>query len=193
MEEATLYRQAIASGDMTLSTHASIFTGMYAKEHGAHNDFPESHQGRPLDEKFLTRAEILSKRSYSTMGVAANIAYLSSVFGLHQGFQYYDDRELVHFLSGGPEYYLRQTIRNLLTCFTSPYYFDQRSRRAEAVNREVFTLLDKAAEKGRPFFLFVNYMDAHWPYLPPPPFDALTLEKMKHLPRITIRYSKKRL
>jgi hypothetical protein len=26
---------------------------------------------------------------------------------------------------------------------------------------------------GAPFFLFLNYMDAHEPYLPPPPFDTL--------------------
>ena len=25
---------------------------------------------------------------------------------------------------------------------------------------------------GRPFFAFVNYLDVHGPYLPPPPFDG---------------------
>ena len=39
------------------------------------------------------------------------------------------------------------------------------------MNREAFELLASIEAEARPFFLFVNYMDAHWPYLPPPPFD----------------------
>ena len=37
----------------------------------------------------------------------------------------------------------------------------------------MFTLLDHAKRTRSPFFLFVNYMDAHDPYLPSPPFDSL--------------------
>ena len=49
----------------------------------------------------------------------------------------------------------------------------------DADQRKLTTLYtEKALEfiessKDKPFFLFVNYMDAHWPYLPPPPFDTL--------------------
>jgi arylsulfatase A-like enzyme len=32
--------------------------------------------------------------------------------------------------------------------------------------------LEPSRTSGRPFFLFLNYMDAHWPYLPNSPFDA---------------------
>jgi arylsulfatase A-like enzyme len=173
VEGATLYTRAIASGDMTLTTHASIFTGMYASQHKAYYDAPASPEGRPLDDKFLTLAEMLSERGYLTLGVVANYAYLSKDFGLHQGFQHYDDREPAPFLGEAPHYYLRQAVRNLFTGFATPYEFDQKYRRAEDINAEVFTLLDKVHKRGRPFFLFINYMDAHWPYLPPPPFDTV--------------------
>jgi len=45
-------------------------------------------------------------------------------------------------------------------------------RRAADINRAVLPLLDEVAANPQPFFLFVNYMDAHWPYRPPPPFDT---------------------
>jgi arylsulfatase A-like enzyme len=171
-ETATLYIHSIASGSMTLSTHASIFTGMYAERHHAHcsEDVPS---GLPLADDFQTLAEVLSEKGYLTLGVAANYGYLSDVFGLDRGFQYFDNRVPVHFFSPTKPYYLRQTVRNFLTHFASPYDFGLVYRRAEEINQEVFKLLDRAKKEGRAFFLFVNYMDAHRPYIPPHPFDTL--------------------
>ena len=40
-QEASLYTNAIAPGDTTISTMASVFTGLYARKHGAHNDVPD--------------------------------------------------------------------------------------------------------------------------------------------------------
>jgi arylsulfatase A-like enzyme len=60
-----------------------------------------------------------------------------------------------------------------MTRFAAPSDFDRRTRRADEVNKETFNLLSEAKEDDRPFFLFINYMDAHWPYLPPPPYDTL--------------------
>lgn len=41
------------------------------------------------------------------------------------------------------------------------YYYVERCY-ADALNRNVIDWLDKTADK--PFFLFINYIDAHWPY-----------------------------
>jgi len=46
-------------------------------------------------------------------------------------------------------------------------------KKADDINTEVFSLLDKVKRERQPFFLFVNYMDAHRPYMPPSPFDTL--------------------
>lgn len=172
-EEATLYSNAIAAGDMTLTSHASLFTGMYAIQHGAHYDPPYSREGRPLADEFNTLAEILSENGYLTIGVVANYVYLRHAFGLDQGFQYYDERMPVFFLGRTRPYYLRRGIRNFLTRFASPFDYDRLWSSAEEINRKVFALLDKAKRDGHRFFLFVNYMDAHDPYYPPPPFDQL--------------------
>ena len=50
---------------------------------------------------------------------------------------------------------------------------DYRYRNAEQINREVFSILDRLDAEDSPFFLFINYMDAHLPLVPPAPFDTL--------------------
>ncbi|MDY7038032.1 MAG: sulfatase, partial [Thermodesulfobacteriota bacterium] len=173
-QKATLFARSIASGDMTLSTHASIFTGMYARQHGAHFDVSNGCPGgRPLDEKFRTLAEILSEKGYLTMGVVANPNFLSHFYRLDQGFQYYDNRVHIPFLDQTGLYFMRQCIRNILAHFLPRETFDMVYRRAEEINKEVFNIIDKAKQEAAPFFLFVNYMDAHNPYIPPSPFDTL--------------------
>jgi arylsulfatase A-like enzyme len=174
-QQATVYTRAMSSSDMTLATHASLFTGMYAKTHAAHYAPPGHPHGRPLAQKFRTLAEILSENGYLTAAVVANHAYLAPYFALHQGFHLYDNRAPVPFLGQTEYYFLRQSLRNALTHFAVPAVFDQQYRRAEDINREALAFLDEVKEKGNhePFFLFLNYMDAHEPYIPPPPFDTL--------------------
>ena len=84
-DTGTTYERAIASGDMTLHTHGSLFTSKYAYEHGAHRtrDFPV---GVPLAESHVTLAELLAEAGYSTKAVVSNHAYLGWSWGMAQGF-----------------------------------------------------------------------------------------------------------
>ncbi len=168
--EATVYQQAIAAADGTLPTHASVFTGLYPSWHRAHYTPPEHPWGYALEARFPTLAAVLAEKGYSTAGVVANYAYLSREFGLNRGFQLYRVQAPVFLSNWQRPVYLREGIRALLGkvfCLTE---FDARTRRAEEINRDAFEFLDAGA-RGQPFFLFVNYMDAHNPYLPPAPFD----------------------
>jgi arylsulfatase A-like enzyme len=167
--EATLYTHAVAPGDMTLSTHGSIFTGLYPSWHRAHY----GHTISPLEPDFKTLAEILSQNGYATAAVVSNYAFLGHDFGLDQGFQYYDAREPVPFLTGVPaSYTLRKPVRDWLEKHVPHQIRDVRYRNAAQINGAVFSLLDDLHRQGA-FFLFVNYMDAHWPYMPPEPFDRI--------------------
>jgi arylsulfatase A-like enzyme len=172
-QESTVFPHAIAPGDMTLSTHASIFTGLYARRHRAHYDVPIYPRGRPLDGKSQTLPKLLAEKGYLTMGVVANFAFLGYPFGFEQGFLYYDQRARIPFLGHARLYSLREGISKFLTNFFPPSEFDLYYRRAEEINTEVFNQLGKLKKEERPFFLFINYMDAHDPYLPPAPFDTL--------------------
>ena len=184
VKEATVYAHAIAPGDMTLSTHASLFTGLYASRHGAH--YFHDNRANPamalvagdwrapaLEPGFRTLAESLSAQGYFTAAVVANYGFLGHQFGIDQGFQNYDAREAGPFVEGGPSYCLRDAFAALVSRFIPPASLEVRYRNAEQINQEAFALLDKTRRQNRKFFLFLNYMDAHWPYMPPAPFDTL--------------------
>ncbi len=46
-------------------------------------------------------------------------------------------------------------------------------RKAEAVNKTAFRVLEACASQDKPWFAFLHYWDPHTPYLPPPPFDRM--------------------
>jgi arylsulfatase A-like enzyme len=164
-EEAVLYRNAVAPADFTLPSHASLFTGLYASTHGAYIT-PQAVGGRPLDSRFQTLAEILSKKGYFTAAVVANTLFLDAKYDLDQGFQYYDFRSPVSFWTEPLDMHsIRFGVTRLLRTWWLEF------RRAADINREAAQVLDRA--RRRPFLLFLNYMDAHHPYEPPPPFDTL--------------------
>jgi arylsulfatase A-like enzyme len=173
--EATVFTRAIAAGDMTLSTHASLFTGVYSREHGAHHPDPErSSPGAPapLAERFDTLAERLQGAGYRTFGVVANHGYLGPFFRLNQGFDYWDSRAAVAWTPA--KYFLRSALLGAVDDRrASPDEGHRAFRTADEIDDEVFALLRRLGTSPAPIFLFVNYMDAHFPYVPPPPYDTM--------------------
>jgi len=171
---ATVYTRAIASSDLTLSTHASLFTGLYAFQHGARA--AQARGATALADGFQTLAEVLRDAGYLTVGVAANPSYLAKRYGVAQGFAHYDDRVPAPRLPELPSQLPGHSIGRLLSGLglggEAFERADESYRVAAEINREVFALLDRLAARPDPFFLFVNYMDAHWPYDPPPPYDG---------------------
>lgn len=142
-------------------------------QHGAHNDPPEFWSGRPLSNKFVTLTEILATNNFLTLGVISNYGLLGHGFGIPQGFNYYDSKIPLVFLKEINRNFLSSWIREILVPFFKPADYDVVYRNAETINKEVFKLLDDIGENdSQPFFLFVNYMDAHFPYIPPPPYDT---------------------
>lgn len=133
---ATVYTRAQAAAPWTLPSHASMFTGLYPHEHGAHTwpfeSFPGQPEGfinvSPLAEEHKTLAEVFQDAGCATAAVVANVAFMDERFGMSQGFDHYD----------------------------------RRMGRVEAVNERVLEWLDEHGQG--PFFLFVNYMDTHSPY-----------------------------
>jgi arylsulfatase A-like enzyme len=157
---------------MSLSSHASIFTGVYPSWHRAHFD-ADHEAGRPLDERYPTLAEILAGKGFDTVGIIANYLYLAPGFGLDRGFEYLDSSGPVVFLEATKPFLLREHVRNFLKRFSQPWEYDTMFRRAEDINQAALAVLSREQAQGLKFFCFLNYMDAHWPYLPPAPFATL--------------------
>jgi arylsulfatase A-like enzyme len=93
---ATLYQRAFATAPWTLPTHASMMTGRFPFEHGAHTFKINDHVVReyPLDESFLTLAEALKQEGFETAAFTANTAYLDPRWNLSQGFDVYENKRL---------------------------------------------------------------------------------------------------
>jgi arylsulfatase A-like enzyme len=170
---ATLYRHCFAASNYTLASHASMFTGLYPRTHGATNLPPGLSYGEPLDAKFETLAEKLAAHGYFNAAVIANFGFLGADFELNQGFHVYDVRRPVPCYPSEERHFMRYGVRNLLSLIGAGREFERYFRNAAEVNETAFQLLDQATRTQAPFFLFVNYMDAHFPYVAPPPHDTL--------------------
>jgi arylsulfatase A-like enzyme len=169
--EGVLFRNAISSSDITLSSHASLFTGRYTSSHGAH-PVARNDPGR-YDAAFPTLAEILAANGYLTFAELSNSAYLRPEFGLSRGFRFYDVRSTIRKNGGGAQYYLRPLARRLLDRFTSAAELDRLYTPATHITGEALRIVDAVKGGPAPFFLTLNYMDAHDPRIPPAPYRDL--------------------
>jgi arylsulfatase A-like enzyme len=165
-----LYEQAIASAPWTLPSHASMFTGRWPHE-------LSSDWSQPLDDRYPTLAEILRDHGYMTGAFVANTYYTSRETGLDRGFIRYQD-----FPISAEQVFISSILGQNLACWRQMGFgchllhqlgvYELPARKnAEQVNEE---FLDWVGQQGqRPFFAFLNYFDAHAPYLPPDPYATL--------------------
>ena len=172
--DSLVFDQCIANSSWTLPSHASLFTGLSPVEHGAHemldrgpwlDGFPPS---RPLSDKFTTLAEVFNKNGYFTAGIVANFGQLQPGYKLNKGFQIYDYFKSIGWTYAAlPHKPLLQVI-SFVTDFKNKYSLPY--RKSEDINDAAYALLERCASD--PFFLFLNYMDAHDPYRPSRPFKG---------------------
>jgi arylsulfatase A-like enzyme len=155
----------------TLPSHASMFTGRWPHELSA-------GWLTPLDAAHPTLAEYLGDRGYDTAGFIGNLFYCGWDSGLARGFTQYDDYVfpgLTAFkmasLINRPLEGLR-SIDDFMRKRTNTVFFqglllrfDAGNRKyASVVNQQFFDWLDYRRQPERPFFAFLNYFDAHFPY-----------------------------
>ena len=174
--DAVVVERAISNGTDSLSGHASLFTGLFPVNHGAHrpllSDSAPPLFGYSLRSDVPTVAEILAAHGYSTLGVTANYGPMGadSGLGLDRGFDLYrsyPDGDC-EFGRASPWATLASWVRTLGVGWMSPC--EVTYRRADVITDEAIALLDAAGPDG--FFLFVNYFDAHSPYNPPEGFGS---------------------
>ncbi|TME70351.1 MAG: DUF229 domain-containing protein [Chloroflexi bacterium] len=178
-QQATVFEQALSSSSWTLPAHATLFTGLFPRSHGA--DLVEGDGGmslaelgrlddtarvRPLSPDAVTLAKLAAKAGMDTGAICANSAYLFRYFGLDQGFQTYVDPP-----GSRPSHRpvgLSLGIRLGMDRFWGFRRLIEGNERfyllGSEVNRLALHWLDR--RRDRRFFLFLNYMDAHEPHIP---------------------------
>ena len=155
------FDRAISTASWTLPSHASMFTGLWPHEHGA--DWRKA-----LDDRAPTLAEVFSAHGYRTGGFAANLIYVSRAHGLDRGFQVYRDHRrspgaILRASALGQVLVTAEILRRITG------FHDVAGRKpAQLVNREFLEWVGQSAEQ--PWFAFLNYYDAHEPYLPNAPY-----------------------
>jgi arylsulfatase A-like enzyme len=173
---AVVYTSAISSANNTLPSHAAIFTGAPPSRNGANRYFPNASTSFPNRiGPAPVLAELLSRRGYRTGGFAANTAFLLPVFGFDRGFEIYDCEVADDFFSAAANraYLLRSFLRHLVAERFASIRSDAVFLDAERMNQKAIRFVRSARANREPFFLFINYMDAHSPYVPPSPYDQL--------------------
>ncbi len=191
-DEFLRFTKAVAPGSWTIPSHASLFTGLYPWDHGAHYKTGAILNGTPP-----TLAEYLRARGYRTACYSAN-GYVQPDTGLTRGFE--------KVLWGGDrEFFLRVLARNascpslngkdaaiVAILDQAPTASSARvagmralsrfSPLCDALNRiggklvgsppsHVASWIEREFDAGlnefdgEPIFFFVNLLEAHEPYL----------------------------
>lgn len=143
--EALLFEGMMAPAPWTVPSHASLFTGLHVREHGA--DHPV-----PILPPTTTLASHLRASGYTTVCVTNN-PLIHDDTGLSQGFM---------------DFIFRPYLRDHRWLNRARFVLGIRDSGAAATNRVVAGLLPRLR---RPFFLFINYLECHWHYTPPRRFE----------------------
>jgi arylsulfatase A-like enzyme len=160
--EGTTFVNATSPAPWTLPAHASLFTGLYPSEHGAHYGYLH------LDDDVTTMAELFSVLGYATAGFSKK-TWLSREMGTLQGFREYRDFRLPAPHERLFVARMRASVRDVTR--GRPMRFKDAGGAAIAAASSDW-IRAHARDDGRedpsapPFFLFLNLNEAHLPYLP---------------------------
>lgn len=139
--EGVLFERAYTHVNVTLPSHASVFTGLLPPEHGVRDN-----AGYRLDEAIPTLAAELGRAGYATGGFVSSYV-LRAGTGIARGFDVYDDE--VGFETGRQLGRLQRPGTETLGAASD--------------------WLGGVADS--PFFLFLHLYEPHAPYEPPAPFS----------------------
>lgn len=135
--DAVLFRHHYVQGTWTKTSTASLFTGLFAFQHGVMEGHEPAAPGNErffttqvLDGSFETMAERLERLGFSTFGVSKS-HHLRPEYGFAQGFEKYF----------GP-------------------------KEASSEGKRVDTVLELVARAEAPFFGYLHLAGPHYPYPP---------------------------
>jgi arylsulfatase A-like enzyme len=177
------FDQARSPAPWTLPSHATMLTGRWPHELSTTVE-------RALDRTHPTLGEYLARRGYATGGFVANTYYCNAWYGLDRGFARYEDHPENRSVD------LREILRSsalglrvfqLAEAAGRPLMPGSPRKTAARINGDALRFIDE--HRSRPFFVFLNYFDAHGPYIPPP--EAAARFRRGDTPEATLRAYRK--
>ena len=104
-----------------------------------------------------------------------------------RGFDVFRIPRPVPLLPDETRHLLRRNLRRGLSFAVDTAQFDRLYSLGEDIDATLFSALEQRTKPGAPLFVFLNYMDAHFPYVPPAPYNASFPGKRPRWPRCCSR------
>jgi arylsulfatase A-like enzyme len=175
----TALPEVYATGCWTAPSHASMFSGLLPRAAGVSRvPSPGAAKAAMAAHRDRVLPEVLRRAGYSTAAVTANL-WCSPATGFDGGFDHFEELD-----PGRHARIHHQGWRARLH-----WAFEGVRGRVDHGAREAGVALDRWLGIGRrPFFAFVNLMEAHSPYLPPLPYGGLSLLRRLRVAEEARRY-----
>ena len=169
-ERGINFKNHYATAPWTLPSHASMFTGLYTREHGT------EHDNVVLPRRFSTFAERFKEAGYRTAAFSNN-PWIGPHTGLDRGFDHFEGvwpsriRRLPIGLG------LRRKLKKVIMEYTS--FLDAQDSGANKTNDRVWKWFKNlpGTDAAQNYFLYVNYMELHHPFKPPEPYRSKFYKK----------------
>ena len=178
----------------TLSKDSVVFTRAFANGPGTNQSFPAiltstyflMHAGMRLLPHFTTLAEVLSNEGFKTVAFHSN-PFLSKSLGWGRGFsEFYDFMDIIKSPSALITRQKNKSSGDKLAWFASRVLQADRSSVIQGLLKKVYYKLSRfqipylegrklnshvirwmEKNKDKRFFVWMHYMDPHYPYVPP--------------------------
>jgi arylsulfatase A-like enzyme len=148
-KKGALFERATAPSTWSLPAHASLFTGTFPSFHEGHAET------RWLDHKLPTLAQTLAKAGFDTLCFTAN-PHISPSFGLTRGFGWKDNAWITG--AGGRGFSFIYRLVDALGIETT------QDKGGGLVVDNVRNWMAKRSKDAPPAFVFVNFLEAHFPF-----------------------------
>jgi arylsulfatase A-like enzyme len=155
-QKSVVFEYAVAPAHWTLPSHASIFTGEMPSVHTTNAITSQ------LPESLKTIAEILSQNGFNTFGYSNNIYVGGLDNGMYRGFNEF--RSYNGIKSG------RQDVDDPKKSDTLLFHIATKGITELAIRDAMERLKFIKQNKSTNNFIFINLMEAHYPYFPPRAF-----------------------
>ena len=151
---AVLYPLAFSPAPFTVPAHASLFTGLLPTPQVMAKGIPGQ----------TTLAEVLRENGYRTAAIVSNIN-LKVLWGGERGFDLFAvpaaPQKISSVGEGLRKHLMPTLLADVIKCCA----------KASEINEEVIRVADTCV--SGPCFIMANYMEAHHPYLPEPPYKGM--------------------
>jgi len=170
-KDARVFDDALSVAGYTLPSHASMFTGLLPSEHCVSTQHPW------LDDSFTTVAELLRGAGYRTFLFSANPHVAAAPGGnLAQGFERYEypwspkwaaEAKRVILAKLAPEDQSSELPQRLNASRGGQAGSAWDIKAAGEIAQTATLEWLASSDRERPYFVFLNYMEAHRPATPP--------------------------